>query len=46
MAAAGLLDEKEENGHSKSGCVAFLYKILHQFCKHKRLILVGELLEF
>ncbi|CAK5080375.1 unnamed protein product [Meloidogyne enterolobii] len=42
MAAAGLLDEKEENGHSKSGCVAFLYKILHQFCKHKRLILSKE----
>uniref|UniRef100_A0A915LJ42 Neurotransmitter-gated ion-channel ligand-binding domain-containing protein n=1 Tax=Meloidogyne javanica TaxID=6303 RepID=A0A915LJ42_MELJA len=42
MAAAGLLDEKEENGLSKSGCVAFLYKILHQFCKHKRLILNNE----
>uniref|UniRef100_A0A1I8BFW2 Uncharacterized protein n=1 Tax=Meloidogyne hapla TaxID=6305 RepID=A0A1I8BFW2_MELHA len=42
MAAAGLLDEKEENGILKCGCVAFICKLIHQICKHKRLIMSNK----
>ena len=42
MAAAGLIDEKEENGILKCGCIVFLFKIIHRFYKHKSLILVGQ----
>lgn len=42
MAAAGIIDEKEDTNIIKCGCIAFLCKILHQFCKYKQMILVNQ----